>query len=456
MSPKQTQFMSHPRQQAGKANRAALRTESHPILKFLDRVTAEPGTIASMGIEGSQLNVFDIARNTLSNMDMSLPPLSQDSHGPWMIWSSWALTGLASVFLGLRCYCRASRNKSLWWDDYVLILSWLFLVASAINVTYNVTQGFGQHIYNLDPRQIPSVGLLAQVDLIFAILGAAWSKTSWGITLLRLSKGLLHHVVLCIIISVNFLMSLSIVFNFIQCIPSRKLWEPYLEGACWPKQIVPIYSTVSGAYSGAMDITLALLPWFLIMKVNMRLAERIGVAVAMSCGIFAGATAFVKTAYVINLGSKDPIYDTAPLVVWSHAEIAVTIVAASIPVLRVLAKDVSLSSILSALHTKRSQGKSTTTKTHKSGGGPSRGSSWLPLQNTFSSKGTTSTALSSSMATTTTCSANPADPRRKNAGEDDKGYDGSYANTLSATPPERGRGMSRDGSSERELLPMVP
>lgn len=33
-----------------------------------------------------------------------------------------------------------------------------------------------------------------------------------------------------------------------------------------------------------MDIALALLPWFLIMKVNMRLTERIGVAVAMSCG----------------------------------------------------------------------------------------------------------------------------------------------------------------------------
>ncbi|KAK7951075.1 uncharacterized protein PG986_006803 [Apiospora aurea] len=411
-------------------------------------------------------------------MDMSFPLLSQDSHGPWMIWSSWALTGLASVFLGLRCYCRVSRNKYLWWDDYVLILSWAFLVASAINVTYNVSQGFGQHIYNLDPRQLPMVGLLAQVDLIFAILGAAWSKTSWAITLLRLSKGLLHNVILFIAISVNILMGLSIVFNFIQCIPSRKLWEPYLEGACWPSQIVPIYSTVSGgtsiqmsrlqptsgpcltytvAYSGAMDITLALLPWFLIMKVNMRLAERIGVAVAMSCGIFAGATAFVKTAYVINLGSKDPIYDTAPLVVWSHAEIAVTIVAASIPVLRVLAKDVPLSSIWSGFRTKKSQRNSSSMATRNTGGGPPRiGSSWLPPKNTFSSKGTTSTTLSSSMATTTTSSADPADQRRNNADEDDKGYDGTYGSTFSAMPPQRGRGMSRDGSSERELLPMVP
>ena len=54
---------------------------------------------------------------------------------------------------------------------------------------------------------------------------------------------------------------------------------------------LPLYLTVGSnlistlAYSGAMDIALALLPWFLIMEVQMRLTERIGVAVAMSCGL---------------------------------------------------------------------------------------------------------------------------------------------------------------------------
>ena len=52
-----------------------------------------------------------------------------------------------------------------------------------------------------------------------------------------------------------------------------------------PYPVVCSYLTSISAYSGAMDITLALLPWFLIMKVHMRLTERIGVAVAMSCGI---------------------------------------------------------------------------------------------------------------------------------------------------------------------------
>ncbi|KAK8050319.1 hypothetical protein PG994_012049, partial [Apiospora phragmitis] len=334
-------------------------------------------------------------KNHSFNMDMNLPQISHDSHGPWMVWSSWALTGLASTFLVLRCYCRVTRNKSLWWDDYVLILSWVCRLIS---------------LYRLDPKKIPDVGLLAQVDLIFAIFGAAWSKTSWAITLLRLSQGLLHHAVLFIIITINITMSLSVVFNFIQCIPSRKLWEPYLEGACWPSQIVPIYSTVAGAYSGTMDIALALLPWFLIMRVNMRLAERIGVAVAMSCGLFAGATAFVKTSYIFNLGSKDPIYDTAPLVVWGHAEIAVTIVAASIPVLRVLAKDISCRSGpgggRTAAAARRAPRRRRTSRAAPAAAAAATAGGDSGSPRSFKGTTTTNNTLSSSMATTTTTTTN--------------------------------------------------
>lgn len=39
------------------------------------------------------------------------------------------------------------------------------------------------------------------------------------------------------------------------------------------------------AYSAAMDVTLTLLPWKLIWGLNMKKQERIGIAVAMSCGI---------------------------------------------------------------------------------------------------------------------------------------------------------------------------
>ena len=53
----------------------------------------------------------------------------------------------------------------------------------------------------------------------------------------------------------------------------------------------------------------------------------------------AGVTAFVKAKYLQNITSFD-VYDAVDLNYWSNAESTVTIMAASIPILRVLVKDV--------------------------------------------------------------------------------------------------------------------
>lgn len=37
----------------------------------------------------------------------------------------WTLFFGATVFLGLRLYCKYTRRTRLWYDDYMLILSWV-------------------------------------------------------------------------------------------------------------------------------------------------------------------------------------------------------------------------------------------------------------------------------------------------------------------------------------------
>lgn len=96
------------------------------------------------------------------------------------------------------------------------------------------------------------------------------------------------------------------------------------------------------AYSAAMDITLALLPWRLIWGLQMKMKEKIGVAVAMSCGVFAGITAIIKTTKIPAMASPDP-GPGVDLFIWGNAESCVTIIAACIPILRVLIRDVKSS-----------------------------------------------------------------------------------------------------------------
>lgn len=39
--------------------------------------------------------------------------------------SVWLLTSMAGFLMGLRLYCKWLRHRGLWWDDYILVLSWV-------------------------------------------------------------------------------------------------------------------------------------------------------------------------------------------------------------------------------------------------------------------------------------------------------------------------------------------
>ena len=48
-----------------------------------------------------------------------------DDQGPRILISTWVLTGLSCAFLALRLFCKFKANRGLWWDDYILVASWV-------------------------------------------------------------------------------------------------------------------------------------------------------------------------------------------------------------------------------------------------------------------------------------------------------------------------------------------
>ena len=45
--------------------------------------------------------------------------------GQQMVAAIWTLVALATVFMALRFYCKIWRLRKLWWDDWVLFMSWV-------------------------------------------------------------------------------------------------------------------------------------------------------------------------------------------------------------------------------------------------------------------------------------------------------------------------------------------
>jgi hypothetical protein len=237
------------------------------------------------------------------------------------------LTGLAAVFLGLRLYCKRIRQNKLWWDDYILIAAFVSsphpwnLRKLPIDTIYQVAlltqtsllsvcvhRGLGRHSYDI--TDWPAYLYVANITGVCSIIAAAWSKTSFAVTLLRLSTGWMRRLIWVVIASVNIFLGLSCIFTYAQCSPVRKLWDSSIAGSCWNHEVIIKYNTFSSckstprpivlksstvckvvvltvsypAWSGAMDILLATLPWQLINRLTLNKKERIGVIVGMSVG----------------------------------------------------------------------------------------------------------------------------------------------------------------------------
>ncbi|KAH8193637.1 hypothetical protein TruAng_012196 [Truncatella angustata] len=263
--------------------------------------------------------------------------------GPQLLAVTWTLLVLSLLLLILRLYCKFLRHRGLWWDDHVLIASWIAGLVSGILLTVDVNAGFGKHRENIPLQNLIPIGKRGIVTGIILVLGIAWSKTSFALTLLRLVSGWQKTALWIIIVTVNVFLTISGITNLVQCSPVDKVWNPLVAGTCWPSEVNVIISIVGGAYSALMDLVLALAPWFLIWNLQMKRREKLGVAIAMSMGVFAAVTGIVKCFKLQALASVDFFYDGGDLSMWAQAEISTTIMAASIPVLRALGKEISSS-----------------------------------------------------------------------------------------------------------------
>ncbi|OIW27623.1 hypothetical protein CONLIGDRAFT_441448 [Coniochaeta ligniaria NRRL 30616] len=266
----------------------------------------------------------------------SAADLPHDNLGPNLNIAIWILTGAAIIFLCLRLYCKLSIRRGLWWDDYVLIAASVALVAQTAMLSVCVHYGFGKHTWDI--ADWPTYLFVSNVTGVCSITAAAWSKTSFAITLLRFSQHWKRRFVWFCIITVNLFLGLSALFTYVQCTPIKKLWDSTVPGHCWNSHVIITYNSFSSTWSGVMDLCLAILPWTIIRRLSLNRKERLGVLIAMSMGVFAGLTSIAKTATLGAISNPDAIA-TIALMILATAEISLSIIAASIPSLRVLIRN---------------------------------------------------------------------------------------------------------------------
>lgn len=216
-----------------------------------------------------------------------LAALPHNTMGPTLLATLWTLIVISGIFLALRVYCRLSRARSLWWDDSLLIASWVCILVTDIITTWLVVNvNWGVHSWDFDfVNNLGKMLLPLVVRGTFSITALAWSKTAFAVTLLRLTDGWTKKTVWFLIITINVFLGLSAMLPWLSCTPLKGAWASVPNTKCWDKKVMLYINIFSGAWSAAADVALALLPWSFLRSLQMKNKEKVGAGVAMSMGI---------------------------------------------------------------------------------------------------------------------------------------------------------------------------
>lgn len=97
------------------------------------------------------------------------------------------------------------------------------------------------------PENFPKATKLLLAGEVFVISAISISKTSFAVTLLRLTtQDWQRYLLWYIIISLNTIMGLCCIFQYIQCTPVQQLWDASVGGTCWDPYVQIHYSIFAG------------------------------------------------------------------------------------------------------------------------------------------------------------------------------------------------------------------
>ncbi|TVY40801.1 hypothetical protein LOCC1_G006253 [Lachnellula occidentalis] len=266
-------------------------------------------------------------------------------YGPTIVSVMWVETALALLFVCLRLHTRFRITHTAGWDDYLIALSWVLLLAFSAAMTSAVMKGFGRHSTELTLTALVAATKAEIIGQTFCIIAIATSKVSVAIFLLRITIIQWHRMVLYFLMfALTIICILDALFDFIRCDPVAHVWNPTLDAKCWISTTgFTALSIVAGnlGMSAGADFVLAVLPWFILWDLQMKRKEKRLIAASMSLGLFAMAAGIIRAVALESLTSRsDYSYETVSLILWSSTELMVTILTATIPCLRPLYNEI--------------------------------------------------------------------------------------------------------------------
>ncbi|KAL2851666.1 hypothetical protein BJX68DRAFT_265910 [Aspergillus pseudodeflectus] len=247
----------------------------------------------------------------------------------------------------LRCFVRVRITRKFACDDGLMVLAMVFNLAFAICGIVGATFGIGRRrAYFANRADDYQRALLCWwLGQIFYILTTTTMRQSIVILLFRFTLQRIHKIVLWIVSILS--LAVGIIFLFFtifQCSPVDYYWKRLTaRGNCIDIDVLIDIVYFYSAVAAACDLTIGLLPAFLIRRLRASLGTKAAIAVILGIGCVASAAVIVRIPFLESLKSEEILHATSQVAIWSNIEASLGITAGSLAPLRPLCRNLSTS-----------------------------------------------------------------------------------------------------------------
>ncbi|KAH7084021.1 hypothetical protein FB567DRAFT_551017 [Paraphoma chrysanthemicola] len=293
----------------------------------------------------NQALVYSTAACMLSNCTMAdslgtakvqadLCNLSHESRSTTILVAFTIVFTMICVFVALRIANKllTKRVKS---DDYVIVVTLLLGTAIYASAYSMVQNGFGKHLWDLQPGQLQAALKYFYVCWNLYVVTLSLVKASLIFLYLQIFQGHRFRIACYTVLAYIGLSALIIQFlTIFSCLPIESFWNRDIKGKCLN---VTAIGYANSANAILQDLIILILPMPNLFRLKMKKWRKIVVAVMFAVGAFGCITTIIRLRSLLHFGiSVDPTWDYTDVSIWTGAELASGIVCASLPAIRQL------------------------------------------------------------------------------------------------------------------------
>ncbi|KAJ5587985.1 uncharacterized protein N7459_003750 [Penicillium hispanicum] len=247
-----------------------------------------------------------------------------------------SLTLLMGITVCLRLGVRA-RASRLGAADYVMVVSMIFsMVYSALCIAQS-RYGLGLPLKLRAKTDLSTYTKLNYAGRPFYQIGIAGFKASLCLSYLRLLSGTSKTFYRALIWAVIVISTLGHIAGalvlILDCTPVEKAWNPHVHGSC-----LPVGATFYGLaiFTIICDVMIIFLPIPLLLKLNIKPAQKAGVVCLFLLGLFTTVCSILRLTQIHRVAFGDG--NSTMLVLWGTVEFNVGNIVTCIPYLAPLLK----------------------------------------------------------------------------------------------------------------------